>query len=247
MRSLLIYLKPYWKQALIAPLLMVLEVTMDLLQPHMMQRIVDDGIRVGNQPLVFETGLVMLIFALLGAVGGIGCTIFAVRAAINFGADLRSSLYRKIQSLSFGNLDQLGTGQLVTDLTNDVTQVQDVVLIALRILVRVPLIVVGSLVMAYLTSPQLALIALPLLVPLALLLWWIIRRAHPLYRRLQACARPGQYRHAGEPGRGARDQSVRARGTRKRALRRRQQQPDDQFHSRHAVDRHHRPGACSCC
>ncbi len=185
MRSLLIYLKPYWKQALIAPLLMVLEVTMDLLQPHMMQRIVDDGIRVGNQPLVFETGLVMLIFALLGAVGGIGCTIFAVRAAFNFGADLRSSLYRKIQSFSFGNLDQLGTGQLITNLTNDVSQVQDTVLIALRILVRVPLIMVGSLVMAYLTSPQLTLIALPLLVPLALLLWWIIRRAQPLYRRLQ--------------------------------------------------------------
>ncbi len=185
MRPLLIYLKPYWKQALIAPLLMVLEVVMDLLQPHMMQRIVDDGIRTGNQALILENGLLMLGFALLGAVGGIGCTIFAVRAAFNFGADLRGSVYRKIQSFSFGNLDQLGTGQLVTRLTNDVTQVQDVVLIALRILVRVPLIMVGSLVMAFLTSPQLALISLPLLPPLALLLWWIIRRAQPLYRRLQ--------------------------------------------------------------
>ncbi len=185
MRSLLVYLKPYWKQALIAPLLMILEVAMDLMQPRMMQRIVDEGIRFGNQKLVLETGLIMLVFALLGAVGGIGCTVFAVRAAFYFGTDLRSSVYRKIQTLSFGNLDQLGTGQLVTRLTNDVTQVQEVVLIALRILVRVPLIMVGSLVMAFLTNPQLALMALPLIPPLAIMLWFVIRRAYPLYLRVQ--------------------------------------------------------------
>ena len=185
MISLLVYLKPYWKQALIAPLLMILEVAMDLMQPRMMQRIVDEGIRLGNQHLVLETGLIMVIFALLGAVGGIGCTIFAVRAAFNFGTDLRSSVYRKIQTLSFGNLDKLGTGQLVTRLTNDVTQVQEVVLIALRILVRAPLITVGSLVMAFLTSPRLALMALPLIPPLLLMLWYVVRRAYPLYLRVQ--------------------------------------------------------------
>lgn len=185
MRPLLIYLKPYWKQALIAPLLMILEVAMDLMQPRMMQRIVDEGIRLNNQKLVLDTGLIMLVFALLGAVGGVGCTVFAVRAAFNFGTDLRSSVYRKIQSFSFGNLDQLGTGQLVTRLTNDVTQVQEVVLLALRILVRVPLIMIGSLVMAFLTSPQLALMALPLIPPLAIMMWFVIRRAYPLYRRVQ--------------------------------------------------------------
>src|SRR3954469_18748229 len=145
MRRLLVYVKPYWKAALIAPLLMILEVAMDLLQPRMMQRIVDQGIRGGNQPLVLQTGLLMLVFALLGAVGGIGCTIFAVRAAINTGTDLRSSAYRKIQALTFGNLDALGTGELITRLTNDITQVQDLILIGLRILVRVPLLGIGSL------------------------------------------------------------------------------------------------------
>ncbi len=185
MKSLLVYLKPYWKQALIAPLLMIVEVAMDLMQPRMMQRIVDDGIRSGNQKLVLETGLIMLIFALIGAVGGIGCTVFAVRAAFSFGTDLRSSVYRKMQTLSFGNLDQLGTGQLVTRLTNDVTQIQEVVLIGLRILVRIPLIMLGSLLMAFLTSPRLALMALPLLPPLALMLWFVVRRASPLYRRVQ--------------------------------------------------------------
>jgi len=185
MKSLLVYLKPYWKFALIAPLLMVLEVAMDLMQPRMMQRIIDEGIRLGDQDLVMHTGLIMIVFALLGAVGGIGCTYFAVRAAIHFGADLRSSVYRKIQSLSFSNLDKLGTGQLVTRLTNDVTQVQDAVLIALRILVRAPLIAVGSLIMAFLASPQLAMIALPVLVPLVLMLIFVIQRAHPLYLRVQ--------------------------------------------------------------
>src|SRR5690242_18257501 len=133
MKPLLVYLKPYWKSALIAPLLMILEVAMDLMQPRMMQRIVDQGIRLGDQHLVLETGLLMLVFALIGAVGGVGCTVFAVRAAYNFGTDLRGAVYRKIQSLSFANLDQLGTGQLITRLTNDVTQVQEVVLLALRI------------------------------------------------------------------------------------------------------------------
>jgi ATP-binding cassette subfamily B protein len=185
MRPFLKYLKPYWKQALIAPLLMILEVAMDLMQPRMMERIVDEGIRLGNQRLVLETGLLMLVFAVIGAVGGIGCTVFAVRAAYNFGTDLRNSVYRKMQSLSFGNLDQLGTGQLVTRMTNDVTQIQELVLIALRILVRMPLIMVGSLVMAFLTSPQLALMALPLIPPLGIMLWFVVRRSHPLYRRVQ--------------------------------------------------------------
>ena len=185
MLLLLRYLKPYWKAALIAPLLMVLEVAMDLLQPRMMQRIVDEGIRQNNQALVLETGLLMLVFALLGAVGGIGCTIFAVRASINTGTDLRSSAYRKIQALTFGNLDTLGTGELVTRLTNDITQVQELILISLLILVRVPLLGLGSLFMAFVTSPRLAVIMLPLLPPFMLLLLVIIRRAGPLYTRVQ--------------------------------------------------------------
>lgn len=186
MRQLLIYLKPYWQLALVPPLLMILEVAMDLLQPRMMQRIVDEGIRHGNPTLILETGLMMIGFALMGAVGGIGCTIFAVRAALNTGADLRGAVYRKIQTFSFGNLDTLGTGQLVTRLTNDITQVQELILIALRILVRVPLIGLGSLLMAFVTSPRLALVLLALIPPLAIVLRFVIQRAHPLYTKLQA-------------------------------------------------------------
>ena len=179
------FLRPYWKQAVIAPILMVLEVSMDLMLPRQMQHIVDQGIAANNLTVVLHTGLLMIVMTILGAVGGIGCTIFAVRAAMSFGADLRSAIYRKVQTLSFGNLDKLGTGQLVTRLTNDVNQVQDVVLIALRILVRAPLLVVGSLIMAILTSPRLALLLGVLMPLLIVMLGIVIKRSFPLYTRLQ--------------------------------------------------------------
>jgi ATP-binding cassette subfamily B protein len=179
------FLRPYWKQAVIAPILMVLEVSMDLMLPRQMQHIVDQGIAANNLTVVLHTGLLMIVMTILGAVGGIGCTIFAVRAAMSFGSDLRSATYRKVQTLSFGNLDKLGTGQLVTRLTNDVNQVQDVVLIALRILVRAPLLVVGSLIMAILTSPRLALLLGVLMPLLIVMLGIVIKRSFPLYTRLQ--------------------------------------------------------------
>ncbi|GAB4434692.1 MAG: ABC transporter ATP-binding protein [Anaerolineae bacterium] len=185
LRRLASFIKPYWKQALVAPLLMVLEVAMDLLQPRLMQHIVDVGIPAKDLSIVLGTGLLMVTVALIGAVGGVGCTIFAVRAAVNYGTDLRSAMYRKVQTLSFGNLDRLGTGQLITRLTNDVIQVQDVVLIALRILVRTPLLVVGSLIMAVLTSPRLALLLIALMPVLIAILAVVVRRAYPLYARVQ--------------------------------------------------------------
>jgi len=138
------YLKTYWRGAVIAPLLMVLEVAMDLMLPRLMQRIIDQGVSAGDLSVVLNTGLLMIGMSILGAIGGIGCTIYAVRTSMNYGADLRSAIYRKVQTLSFRNLDRLGTGQLVTRLTNDVNQVQDALLVMLRILVRAPLLVIGS-------------------------------------------------------------------------------------------------------
>jgi ATP-binding cassette subfamily B protein len=186
LRQVLAYLKPYRRDAIIAPLLMVLEVMMDLALPFLMKHIIDDGIGGRDLTLVLNTGLLMIGCAVLGAFGGIGCTVFAVRAAASYGADVRSAVYRKIQTFSFGNLDRLGTGHLVTRLTNDVTQMQDVVLIALRILVRAPLLVVGSLLMAILTSPGLAPILAVLVPLLVIVLVVVIRGSFPLFYRLQA-------------------------------------------------------------
>ena len=179
------FLKPYWPWAVLAPLLMVLEVAMDLLQPRMIQRIVDQGIAQLDMAVVTQTGLLMMGLALIGAVGGVGCTVFSMLASQGFGTDLRGALFRKIQSLSFGNLDRLETGQLITRLTNDVTQVQEAVSMMLRIMVRAPLMLVGSLLLAILTSPRLAL-TLAVLGPLALVvLLWAINRAYPLFGTVQ--------------------------------------------------------------
>jgi len=185
LNHLKIYLRPYWRQALIAPLLMVVEVVCDLLLPRLLQTIVDQGVATQNIALVVNTGLLMLLVTGIGAVGGIGCTVFAVRASMNFGADLRSGVYRKVQTLSFGNLDRIGTAELVTRLTNDVNQVQEMLLMALRILVRSPLLVIGSLIMAVVTSPTLSLL-LAILMPLLLgMVVVVIGRAFPLYMRVQ--------------------------------------------------------------
>ncbi len=184
-RQIAAFLRPYRRDAIIAPLLMVVEVAIDLILPSLMERIIDVGIGTRNLPVVLNTGLLMLGLTFVGAFGGIGCTVFAVRAAMNFGADLRSAVYRKIQTLSFGNLDRLGTGQLVTRLTNDVNQAQEVVLMALRILVRAPLLVVGSLIMAILTSPPLAPLLVILVPFLTVVLVVVIRRSTPLFLRVQ--------------------------------------------------------------
>ena len=179
------FLKPYWQWAILAPLLMVLEVAMDLMQPRMIQRIVDQGIAQLDMTVVINTGLLMIGLALIGAVGGVGCTVFSILASQGFGTDLRSALFRKVQSLSFRNLDQLETGQLITRLTNDVTQVQQAVSMMLRIMVRAPLLLIGSLIMAILTSPRLALM-LVVLGPLVLAaLLWVINRAYPLFGEVQ--------------------------------------------------------------
>ena len=122
------FMRPYWLQTLIAPTLMVLEVAMDLAQPRFLQQIVDIGIGQVQMAVVIRSGLLMIGFALIGAFGGVGCTVFAVKVSQGVGADLRNALFRKVQALSFGNLDRLGTGQTVTRLTNDVNQVQQMIL-----------------------------------------------------------------------------------------------------------------------
>ena len=179
------FLKPYWLWAALAPLLMMLEVTMDLMQPRMVQRIVDEGIARLDQNLVIQTGLLMVGLALIGIVGGMGSALFAELTSQAFGADLRESLFRKVQTFSFGNLDELETGQLITRLTNDVTQVQEALGMILRMLVRAPLLLVGSLVMAIITSPRLAFLPLVLMPVELVAVIWIVRKATPLYTKVQ--------------------------------------------------------------
>lgn len=158
---------------------------MDLLQPRMVQRIVDEGIARGDAVLAAHTGLVMVGLAAIGIAGGAGCTVYAVLAAQGFGTDLRRAVFAQVQALSFGNLDRLGTGALVTRLTSDVAQVQEVVMLLLRILVRVPLMLVGSLIMAVLTSPRLAVLFLALIPVVLAVIVVVVRVTYPMFGEVQ--------------------------------------------------------------
>jgi ATP-binding cassette subfamily B protein len=185
-RKLASFLRPYRLWAILAPLLMLLEVAMDLTQPWLVARIIDIGIAQRDLNFVTQTCGLMIVFALMGAVGGVGCTIYAVLASQHFGADLRAALFRKVQTLSFGNLDKLGAGPLITRLTNDVTQMQEAVAVLLRILVRAPLLMVGSLIMAILTAPQLAYLPLVLMVLVLIGVTFVVRKAYPMFSQVQA-------------------------------------------------------------
>lgn len=144
------HLKPYWLPALLAPLFMALEVALDLVQPRLLQIIVDTDLPKGDLHAILHTGGIMIAAGLVGLIAGAACGVFATIAGLGFGADLRGAIFRKIQSLSFGNLERLETGRLITRLTNDIDQVQEAALMLMRNLVRAPLLVVGSLIMAVL-------------------------------------------------------------------------------------------------
>ncbi|MES2459784.1 MAG: ABC transporter ATP-binding protein [Armatimonadota bacterium] len=179
------FLRPYRHWAVLAPLSMLGEVALDLMQPRLLQRVIDVGIASGDRSIVLHNCLLMVVCALLGILAGVGCTIFAVFAAQGFGTDLRRGLFARVQSLSFGNLDTLETGGLVTRLTNDVTQVQEVVMILLRILVRVPLLLVGSLIMGILTSPSLSILFVFLIPVVVIALLRIIHLTYPMFGEVQ--------------------------------------------------------------
>ncbi|RUS49093.1 ABC transporter ATP-binding protein [Cohnella sp. AR92] len=186
MTKLLRYLKPYRAAAIAAPLLMALEVVMDLLQPRFMASIVNDGVMKNDLGHIGLTGIWMILAAIGGLLGGMGCTYFAIRASVGFGTDLRNALFRKVQTFAFRELDRFSGGTLVTRLTNDVMQVQMLVQIILRMLIRSGLLFFGSIAMAFLISPKLSLIFAVTLPLFFVFLYALLSKSIPLYRTLQA-------------------------------------------------------------
>lgn len=179
------YMKSYMALAIAAPLFMFIEVMMDLMQPMFMKEIIDEGIVSGELSYVMVLLGKMLGVALIGYIGGVGCSYFSAKSAVYAGTDIRKDLFGKVQSLSYGNIDRLETGHLITRLTNDVTQVQRVLMMMQRIMVRAPLQIIGSFIMTYLISPKLFLILL-IIVPLLILsMTIIIKLGYPLYRIVQ--------------------------------------------------------------
>ncbi len=158
---------------------------MDLLQPKLMSSIVDDGVLAGDLSHIIRTGLFMLLFALIGWVGGAGCTLFSSKAAVGYGTDLRQELFDHIQTFSFHNLDTFREGSLITRLTSDITQMQTFVQMLLRMFIRSPMLIIGSVIMAFTISVKLALILILTMPVLFILLYVLIRASYPLFASVQ--------------------------------------------------------------
>ncbi len=179
------YIKKYWIFCLLAPLCMIGEVSMDLIQPDMMADIVDNGVLKSDIDLIISLGIRMILLVMVGGFFGVMCGVFANIAAQGFGNDLRKDVFSKIMSLSFQQTDKISTGSLVTRLTNDVTQVQHTVMMLTRGFVRNTVMFFGGIIMLYRQSPKFALIAacgLPFIIAFVV---FFLKKASPLFAIVQ--------------------------------------------------------------
>lgn len=179
------YVKPYLAAFIIGPLLMIVEVLGEVLLPKFMANIINIGAANRDVPYITAMGCAMVVTALLMMLGGIGGAYFAAKASISFAADVRSDVFDKVQKFSFSNLDQFSTGSLVTRLTNDITQVQNLLNMALRMMLRAPGMLIGALIMAFMMNAQLALVVLVVMPVLVILIGIIIKIAFPRFEIMQ--------------------------------------------------------------
>lgn len=185
MKSLLVYLKNYKKESFFAPLFKMLEAIFELIVPLVVSSVIDNGIlRNDYRKVLYDVGI-MVVLAVVGMSVSVTAQYFAAKAAAGFGRELRSDLFKKIQSLSFSELDSAGTSTLVTIMTNDTAQVQNGVNMVLRLFLRSPFIVFGALVMAFTIDVQCALIFLVTIPILTVVIVAIMRYTMPRYRSIQ--------------------------------------------------------------
>jgi len=160
------YIKPYLPYFIIGPLMMVVEVIGEVTMPYLMAQLINNGIANRDVSYIVSTGLLMVVVALFMMGGGVGAAYFGAKAAVNFASDLRKDVFAKVQQFSFHNIDSFSTGSLVTRLTNDITQMQNMVNMCLRMMLRAPGMMIGSIIMAFMMNAKLAvilLIAMPIL------------------------------------------------------------------------------------
>ena len=185
MKKLFKYLKPYMLPTLLAPLFMLLEVAMDLMQPALMSRVIDVGVANADKAYIVRTCILMFVCALLGVTGGLGNMYFSTRAGYGFARDMRSDLYRRIQSFSFSDIDRFKTGSLVTRTTNDVTQIQNAFTNCIRMLVRAPFLCIGGVVMVLVLNAKLSLVVLAAIPFLTAMIVFLLKRGRPLFTSMQ--------------------------------------------------------------
>lgn len=185
MRSILEYMKPYKKLALLAPLLMLLEVAAELSMPKIMTYLINRGVGLGDTGLIVKLGVGMLLIAIVGIIGGIGCLICASIVSQRTGTDLRRAAFEKIQTFSFHNIDTFSTPSLITRLTNDITQIQLVIMMCLRMMIRSPLLCIGSIIMAFSINAKISALFIAVVLLLAVGVFLILRAAMPKFKLVQ--------------------------------------------------------------
>lgn len=181
------YVMPYLSAFILGPIFMIVEVVGEVLMPKLMSMIINEGIQGGaGNGYVITKGILMVLLALCMMLGGVLGAYFAVKAAVNFAASLRKDVFTKVQQFSFANIEKFSTGSLVTRLTNDITNMQNVIMMALRMMLRAPGMLIGGLIMAVLMNARLAII-LGVVIPLLLVaLVIVIRIAFPRFDIMQS-------------------------------------------------------------
>lgn len=177
-------IREYKKASLLTPLFVALEVVMEVIIPYYMGKMLDYGVNLGDMNYIIKTGAMLAVFCLMSLVFGALAGKYAAYASAGFSKNLRHDMFHNVQSFSFSNIDKFSVSSLVTRLTTDVTNMQNAYQMIIRIAVRSPLMIVFSLIMAIRVSPKLSLIFLCVLPFLALGLYLIVTKAHPIFERV---------------------------------------------------------------
>lgn len=185
MKSLLKYLKNYKKESFFAPAFKMLEALFELIAPLVVASIIDNGILKNDSGKIILDAVILIVLAIVGMVASITAQYFAAKAAAGFGREMRNDLFAKIQSLSFSELDNMGTSTFVTIMTNDTTQVQNGVNMVLRLFLRSPFIVFGAMIMAFTVDVKCALVFLVTIPLLSFVVFGIMKYTIPKYREIQ--------------------------------------------------------------
>lgn len=185
MKKYLKYIKPYAKFYITGPIFMMVEVLGEILLPWLLAKIINIGVANHDISYIIKIGIIMVVTAIFMAAGGVMGAFFAAKAAMNTGTDLRMALFEKIQKFSFNNIDNFSTGSLVTRLTNDITQIQNMIMQTLRTCLRSPGILIGAVIMAFVMNAKLAIILIVAIPMIIMTVAVIMKVAFPRFDAMQ--------------------------------------------------------------
>ena len=178
-KKLASYIKDYKKDTILTPIFVIFEVVMEIVIPYLMAKIIDVGIQNSDVKYILEIGIFLIVSAILSLVFGMLSGRFAAKASAGYAKNLRKAMFSKIQTYAFENIDKFSTSSLITRLTTDVTNVQNAFQMIIRILVRGPIMMIFALIMCFTISPKLACIFLVAIPFLGIILFFIVKKAHP--------------------------------------------------------------------